>query len=135
MGIRRRWCGRWPKEGSQEWLFRAARLRSGLGGKGKSLRAFADLYLELDETTKTVEKVAALKEYFRTAPAADAAWAVYFLSGRRIKGLVKTARLRSHSGSQNDPLPGSFWPEASQNRLSPAKKKRILPYLKGCSAS
>jgi DNA ligase-1 len=57
------------------------------------MKAFADLYTELDETTKTSEKVAALVRYFRTAPTADAAWAVYFLIGRKPKQVVPTRKL------------------------------------------
>jgi DNA ligase-1 len=41
------------------------------------------LYAALDATTKTGAKVAALRAYFASAPPADAAWALYFLSGRR----------------------------------------------------
>jgi DNA ligase-1 len=57
------------------------------------VREFARLYAMLDETTATGEKVAALAEYFRTAPAADAAWAVHFLIGRRPKRLVSAPKL------------------------------------------
>src|SRR3954463_10680961 len=57
------------------------------------MRAFADLYAALDETTKTSEKVAALVRYFKAAPAADAAWAVYFLIGRKPKQVVPTRKL------------------------------------------
>lgn len=56
--------------------------------------AFSRLYQTLDQTTSTNAKVAAMVDYFRTADAADAAWAVYFLSGRRIKRLVGSANLR-----------------------------------------
>lgn len=59
------------------------------------MRAFAQLYTELDETTATNEKVAALVRYFRSVPAADAAWAVHFLIGRRPKRLVRTGDLRT----------------------------------------
>src|SRR5438045_2622911 len=55
------------------------------------MRAFACLYAALDETTATNEKVAALVEYFRSAPPEDAAWAVHFLTGRRPKRLVERA--------------------------------------------
>ena len=58
------------------------------------MRAFADLFAELDETTKTGEKVAAMVRYFRTADPADAAWAVYFLTGRKPKQVVPTKLLR-----------------------------------------
>ena len=59
------------------------------------MKAFARLYTALDETTATNEKIAALVEYFRSAPPADAAWAVHFLSGRRPKRLVSTGKLRA----------------------------------------
>ncbi len=57
------------------------------------MRAFADLYAALDETTKTSEKVAALVRYFRSAAPADAAWAVYFLTGRKPRQVVPTRKL------------------------------------------
>lgn len=59
------------------------------------MRDFAQLYVELDATNKTGEKVAALERYFKTAPPDDAAWAVYFLIGRRPRQAVPTARLRA----------------------------------------
>ena len=52
------------------------------------MNRFAALYNALDDTTKTNEKVAALAAYFTEAPAADAAWAVYFLTGGRPKRLL-----------------------------------------------
>jgi DNA ligase-1 len=57
------------------------------------MKAFAALYNALDETNKTSEKVAALVRYFRAAPAADAAWAVYFLIGRRPRQVVPSRKL------------------------------------------
>ncbi len=47
------------------------------------MRDFARLYDELDSTTSTNAKVAAMARYFARAPRADAAWAVFFLTGRR----------------------------------------------------
>lgn len=64
------------------------------------MRAFADLYSALDETTATGEKVAALVAYFRSAPARDAAWAVHFLIGRRPKRLVGAAKLRTWAAEE-----------------------------------
>ena len=58
------------------------------------MRRFARLYEALDGTTSTNRKVAALVEYFRDAPPADAAWAVYFLTGRRLKRLISGPLLR-----------------------------------------
>ncbi|HJT31923.1 MAG TPA: ATP-dependent DNA ligase [Pirellulales bacterium] len=52
------------------------------------MKAFAALYRDLDETTKTSRKLACMREYFASAPAADAAWALYFLSGRKPKRLL-----------------------------------------------
>jgi len=49
------------------------------------VRAFSELYEELDTTTSTNLKVAAMARYFRAAAPADAAWAAYMLSGRRLK--------------------------------------------------
>jgi DNA ligase-1 len=57
------------------------------------MKAFAELYASLDETTKTNEKLEALVRYFSSAPPADAAWAVYFLSGRKPRQVVPTRRL------------------------------------------
>jgi len=58
------------------------------------MRAFADLYARLDATTSSNAKLAAMRDYFREAPAEDAAWAVYFLAGGRPRQLVPTRLLR-----------------------------------------
>lgn len=58
------------------------------------MQRFTRLYQALDETTATSEKIAAMEAYFGVAPPADAAWAVYFLTGRRLRRLVPTAELR-----------------------------------------
>jgi DNA ligase-1 len=58
------------------------------------MREFARLYTELDQTTKTNAKVDALANYFSTADDASAAWATYFLTGRRLTRLVSTRLLR-----------------------------------------
>src|SRR6478735_10426323 len=57
------------------------------------MKAFADLYAELDSTTKTNEKIDALKRYFLATDPADIAWAVHFLIGRRPKRLIETRKL------------------------------------------
>ena len=64
------------------------------------MRAFARLYATIDETNATGEKVAALVEYFRRVPAADAAWAVHFLSGRRPKRLVGSRKLATWASAE-----------------------------------
>src|SRR3546814_3266492 len=58
------------------------------------MKAFADLYARLDATTSTNAKRAALDPYFGAAPAADAAWAVYFLAGGKPWQLVSARVLR-----------------------------------------
>jgi DNA ligase-1 len=52
------------------------------------MKRFAALYDALDRTTSTNAKVAALESYFRSAPHGDAAWALSFLVGRRLKRLI-----------------------------------------------
>ncbi len=59
------------------------------------MKAFADLYTALDETTKTTEKVRALVDYLGRVTAADAAWATYFLIGRKPRQVIPTAKLRA----------------------------------------
>ncbi|MCU0509156.1 MAG: ATP-dependent DNA ligase [Anaerolineae bacterium] len=59
------------------------------------MRRFTDLYLALDATTKTSEKVAAMAAYFAAVEPGDAAWAVFFLSGRRPKRLLPSHLLRT----------------------------------------
>ena len=57
------------------------------------MKAFGDLYAALDETTKTNAKIAAMSQYFASAPPEDVAWAVHFLIGRRPKRLIPTRDL------------------------------------------
>jgi DNA ligase-1 len=52
------------------------------------MKAFAALYDTLDRTTSTNKKVAALAAYFAATPPTDAAWALFFLTGRKIKRLI-----------------------------------------------
>ncbi len=62
------------------------------------MKAFAELFTALDQTTKTGEKVEAMVRYFSTANAADAAWAIYFLTGRKPKQAVPAKKLRQWAG-------------------------------------
>ena len=52
------------------------------------MKRFAQLFNELDASTATNAKVDALKRYFDEATDADAAWAVYFLSGGKPRQVV-----------------------------------------------
>ena len=58
------------------------------------MQQFAQLFQQLDEQRGTKAKVAAMTDYFASTPAADGAWAVYFLSGRRLKRLIGPVQLR-----------------------------------------
>ncbi len=57
------------------------------------MKRFAKLFSEIDATTRTTEKVDAMSRYFTNADPADAAWAVWFLSGGRPKRLVPVRML------------------------------------------
>lgn len=57
------------------------------------MKDFVQLFFSLDETNKTSEKTKILREYFLQAPPADAAWAVYFMTGRKMRQLVPRARM------------------------------------------
>ncbi len=59
------------------------------------MRDFADLYAELDASTATADKLAALQRHFERAAPADAAWAAYFLAGGKPRQTVPTALLRA----------------------------------------
>ncbi|WP_024697394.1 ATP-dependent DNA ligase [Pseudomonas avellanae] len=61
------------------------------------MKAFAELYAQLDATTSSNAKLAAMREYFEHADPQDAAWAVYFLSGGRPRQLVPTRVLREQA--------------------------------------
>ena len=58
------------------------------------MRDFAALYWRLDATTSTNDKLAALRDYFATAPADDAACALHLLSGGKQSRAVSTTLLR-----------------------------------------
>src|SRR3954465_15882512 len=58
-----------------------------------ALKCFAAMYDAIDRTTSTNGKVEAMAAYFRDAPAGDAAWALFFLTGRRLKRLLKSRDL------------------------------------------
>ncbi|MDB5744456.1 MAG: ATP-dependent ligase [Polaromonas sp.] len=58
------------------------------------MKAFAALYRELDATTSSLAKQAALQRYLQSALPADAAWAVYFLAGGKPRQLVPAKLLR-----------------------------------------
>ncbi len=58
------------------------------------MHAFAALFTELDQTTKTSVKTSALAGYFRSAPEEDRLWTIALLSGRRPRRTITTTKLR-----------------------------------------
>ena len=56
---------------------------------------FTRLFDELDASTGTLDKLAALKRYFADADPADAAWAAAVLSGRKLARAVSSTKLRA----------------------------------------
>lgn len=58
------------------------------------MKQFADLFQQLDQTTKTNEKVRALAQYFEASSDPDKVWAIALLGGKRPKRTLSAARLR-----------------------------------------
>ena len=69
------------------------------------MKRFTQLYSELDRTNRTNEKVAALESYFREAAPEDAAWALYFLCGRKLPRAVSSTDLRALAIEQSHLAP------------------------------
>jgi DNA ligase-1 len=61
------------------------------------MKAFASLYQALDRTTASQKKLDLLVTYFKCTKPADAAWAVFFLSGGKIRRLLPTRELRAYA--------------------------------------
>ncbi|MDX1625502.1 MAG: ATP-dependent DNA ligase [Wenzhouxiangellaceae bacterium] len=59
------------------------------------MKRFVALFEALDRTTSTNRKIEALAGYFREVPPVDGAWAVWFLTGQRLKRLVGSRELRA----------------------------------------
>jgi DNA ligase-1 len=65
------------------------------------MQAFTSLYLQLDGTTSTSEKIDALAIYFQDVPHADGAWAIAFLTGERPKGTASSRVLHTLAVEQS----------------------------------
>lgn len=59
------------------------------------MKRFTQLITELDQTTSTSRKTAALERYFHEVPEADRVWTIALFTHRRPKRAVNTAQLRS----------------------------------------
>ncbi len=78
------------------------------------MKAFSELFTNIDQTASTNEKIDALVNYFATAKEEDAIWCVALLSGRRPKRTIKTAELWEWSGELSG-LPG--WLQAESYHI------------------
>lgn len=58
------------------------------------MQQFAELLTRISESTKTLEKQAALADYFQAAVDADKIWALALFTGRRLKRVVNSNKLR-----------------------------------------
>lgn len=65
------------------------------------MKRFTQLYTALDETTRTNEKVSALATYFREADPADAAWALFFLCGKKLPRAITSTALQSLAAEES----------------------------------
>ena len=61
------------------------------------MREFSKLFAELDATTSTTRKLAALTQYFSSAAPENAAWAAYFLVGGKPRQVVPAKLLRQYA--------------------------------------
>src|ERR1700744_3186377 len=59
------------------------------------MKAFAQLFLSLDETNKTNEKVKVLKEYFNSVPDTDKMHMLALFTGRRPKRPINSTLIRT----------------------------------------
>lgn len=66
------------------------------------MKRFSALYAAIDQTTRTNAKVAALAEYFRTAPEDDRLWTVALFSGRRPRRTITATVLRRWAAERAD---------------------------------
>ncbi len=57
------------------------------------MRQFAELVKTVAQSTKTLEKQAAIARYFQTAPADDKLWTLALFTGRRIRRVVNSTKM------------------------------------------
>jgi DNA ligase-1 len=62
------------------------------------MKRFTELFMELDASNRKTTKLAALKRYFAEVRPEDGAWAVFFLTGNRLKRPIKLTNFRQWAG-------------------------------------
>ena len=115
------------------------------------MKALTNLYLALDQTNKTNEKVAILSAFFREAPPKEKIWGLALLSGRRPRRQVKLTNLRAwatekadiptwlfnechdHTGDLAETIALLLPPPEDQSQRTTAEWMEILSDLKGRS--
>tara|TARA_B110000003_G_scaffold276178_1_gene321326 strand:+ start:879 stop:2534 length:1656 start_codon:yes stop_codon:yes gene_type:complete len=65
------------------------------------LREFSQLFHDLDESTKTNDRIDQLVKYLLEASPEDSIWVCWFLAGNRIKGAIKTSELRTFASERS----------------------------------
>ena len=58
------------------------------------MKAFTHLFDELDSTTSTNEKIAALRKYFAKTNPSDSMWALLILTSRLSKRIITSKTLK-----------------------------------------
>ena len=64
------------------------------------MKLFSRLFHDLDELTKTNDRIDRLARYFEESDPVDSIWACWFLAGNRIKRAIKTSELRSFASAR-----------------------------------
>ena len=64
------------------------------------MHAFSQLYTRLEHKPHAADQIAAIEAYFRFTPAADAVWALWFLTARPFRRAVKTTQLRQWAAEE-----------------------------------
>ena len=65
------------------------------------MREFSQLFHDLDESTKTNDRIDQLVKYLMEAPPEDSIWVCWFLAGNRIQGAIKTSELRTFASERS----------------------------------
>src|SRR3989442_3714191 len=120
-----RWCATWGRRRESTGPRSVARRRP-IPRAIELVRRFAALYDALDSTNSTNAKVAAMQAYFAEAPPADAAWALFFLTGGRLKRLI-APRLLATWGCERARIPD--WLFGESFRAAGGLAEAIAPLL------